>query len=237
MLEMMNNNCGIYCWTNKVTRKKYIGQSVNLKNRKNSFLNFKYRYGGKLIDNARKKYNNKTYWEYTIIENNVPKEILNTKETFYINLFETTNRNKGYNILKENTDSLKKKIYQCDINNGDIIKAYDAIIETEEEYDNSSICACLKHKMSYYKNYIWLYQDEYENYIYSTIQKVKMVKAHYVSDSTREKMSKSRKGRKNLCMEKHFQRKQEKNYPNLVLVKNCHQNTAIKSVIKYNNLI
>lgn len=35
----MNNNCGIYCWANKITGKKYIGQSRNLSNRKN-FLYF-----------------------------------------------------------------------------------------------------------------------------------------------------------------------------------------------------
>lgn len=104
MNKETNKNCGIYCWTNKVNNKKYIGQSNNLKRRKKQFLSFNklycsYKYSNtSLIDNARIKYNSSEYWEYEILEYCFPEE-LNDREEMYIYFYNTTNRNLGYNIL------------------------------------------------------------------------------------------------------------------------------------------
>lgn len=57
----------IYCYTNKINSKKYIGQTTDEKRRRIKFFNLKQRYGGRLIDNARKKYNSSDYWVYKVL--------------------------------------------------------------------------------------------------------------------------------------------------------------------------
>lgn len=93
----MENNVGIYCWRNVVTNKRYIGQSQNLLKRKNQFIHFNNRYGGKLINDVRKHYNDTWYWDYEVLEYCCVDK-LNEREEYYINLFDSTNREKGYNL-------------------------------------------------------------------------------------------------------------------------------------------
>ena len=59
----MQTKSGIYKWTSP-SGKYYIGQAVNLRRRKNDFLNFKrpYTRKGSAIDNAREKYNDASLW-------------------------------------------------------------------------------------------------------------------------------------------------------------------------------
>lgn len=94
------NNCGIYCWTNKVNGKKYIGQAVNLKVRKRKFLNWNNpKYAGDYINQARIKYNSNEYWNYEILEF-CNKEDLNEKETYYISYFKSNLKEFGYNLTE-----------------------------------------------------------------------------------------------------------------------------------------
>ena len=84
---------GIYMWTSP-SGKSYIGQSVNLQKRKYAFLCFGDRYGGQKINRARKKYNHKSLWNYTILEYcDIDK--LDEREEYYISLYNTINN--GYN--------------------------------------------------------------------------------------------------------------------------------------------
>lgn len=92
-----SKNCGIYCWTNKVNDKKYIGQSDDLHRRYSAFLYFNNTYSGDLINKARIKYNSADYWNYEVLEY-CTKEELNEKEIMYIYLFNTTDRRLGYNL-------------------------------------------------------------------------------------------------------------------------------------------
>ena len=63
----MERKSGIYMWTSP-SGKSYIGQTVNLKKRYNSFLRFNKNYSGDKINNARKKYNNESDWKYEVLE-------------------------------------------------------------------------------------------------------------------------------------------------------------------------
>ena len=89
----MERKSGIYMWTSP-SGKSYIGQSVDLQKRKGAFLRFGDRYGGQKINRARKKYNNKDYWKYKVLEYcGVDK--LDECERYYIELYDTVNN--GYN--------------------------------------------------------------------------------------------------------------------------------------------
>lgn len=113
----MAKNSGIYCWTNLANGKKYIGKSVDLNGRKTEFLNFHYGYGGRLINNARRKYDSADYWQYEVLEY-CDITLLNDKEKHYIKLHNSTDRDKGYNLTEggegvvgfHHCDETKKKL-------------------------------------------------------------------------------------------------------------------------------
>lgn len=99
----------IYKWDNVVTHKSYIGKSLSPKCRYNWFLQFDDHYAGPHIDKARKKYNDKKHWKYSILfsitsnDRNTINDILNTKEIEYISLYKTNNKDVGYNISSGGT--------------------------------------------------------------------------------------------------------------------------------------
>lgn len=91
-------NCGIYMWLCTPTNKCYIGQSSELRRRKNLFLRFDvWKYAGEFINKARRKYNSPEFWEYKILEYCAPDE-LNAKEEMYIYLYNSNNQDLGYNL-------------------------------------------------------------------------------------------------------------------------------------------
>ena len=110
----MEKKSGIYMWTSP-SGKSYIGQSVNLADRRREFVRFDQYYAGHRINNARKKYNNESDWEYKVLEYCEPSE-LNEKEIYYIALYDTYHN--GYNqciggsttLGYKFTDEQKKKL-------------------------------------------------------------------------------------------------------------------------------
>lgn len=92
---------GIYCFTNKVNGKKYIGQSCNIENRykshKRNYLNANLQtYNGKFYRALRKYgFDNFTFTILEASENFNQKE-LNQKEIYYINKFDSFIN--GYNM-------------------------------------------------------------------------------------------------------------------------------------------
>lgn len=84
---------GIYCITNLVNNKKYIGQSVDIENR---WYHEKKLYGiNKHLKSAFQKYGLENF-SFEILEECAVEE-LNQKEKEYIEKFNTTNREVGYN--------------------------------------------------------------------------------------------------------------------------------------------
>ena len=95
-------NC-IYCYTNKVNGKKYIGQTVDFLIRHKQHINQAYNENCKAYDYAFhcaiRKYGIENF-EIEILKENLPKqEDLNCWECYYIDKFNTLVKNKkGYNV-------------------------------------------------------------------------------------------------------------------------------------------
>jgi group I intron endonuclease len=110
---------GIYCFTNRINNKKYIGQSVNLEERYKSHLrNYNNpnntSYSGKFY-RALRKYGVENFdYEILYSENFLSTETLNELEIYYIKLFDSFNN--GYNMNKGgNYTSGHKILWEEDI--------------------------------------------------------------------------------------------------------------------------
>ena len=97
--------CGIYCIKNKTTGKRYIGQSVNIYSRwrghkaelKNNSHDNDY------LQKAWNKYGEKDF-EFFILEE-CEQSLLDEKERFYIEKYNTLNRSFGYNLKSGGQDT------------------------------------------------------------------------------------------------------------------------------------
>lgn len=92
------NEIGIYMVENKVNNKKYIGSSKNLRQRKNMhFYDLKHkRQTNPIFIEEYIKYGHENF-EFKIIELCNKEDLLN-KEQYYMDLYESYNTEKGYNI-------------------------------------------------------------------------------------------------------------------------------------------
>ncbi len=88
---------GIYKITNKVNGKIYIGQSINIEQRWIDHKKRSKRYKTPLYEEIRKYGLDNFIFE--VIEE-CSLELLNDKENFWIKYYNSTDKNKGYNILK-----------------------------------------------------------------------------------------------------------------------------------------
>lgn len=96
---------GIYCIENIITNKKYIGQSKNIGNR---WYRHKYELNHGTHDNdylqkAWNKYDEINF-KFYILEYCKPEK-LNEKEIYYIKLYNTINRDYGYNLKSGGQDN------------------------------------------------------------------------------------------------------------------------------------
>ena len=96
---------GIYCITCTVNGKKYIGCSKNIYSRINCH---KYYLRDRKVKNDNiyfiedyHKYRNENFY-YEVLE--YITNDLKDREYYYINLYDTTNREKGYNLRRDNSE-------------------------------------------------------------------------------------------------------------------------------------
>lgn len=124
---------GIYCIENLTTKKKYVGQSVDIKSRIAKHINelTHVKHHNDYLQNAWNKYGPEDFIFYTLEECQI--EALDERECYYIELLNTLNRDCGYNlktggqsggaivsdyVRKKMSDSIKKS-YQS---NPDLIE-------------------------------------------------------------------------------------------------------------------
>jgi len=87
----------IYCIEHVQSRKKYIGQTKNFKNRISSHKSdLRKNKDSVMLQRAWNKYGAINFIFYSV-EICKPEE-LDEKEIYYISLFDTTNKHKGYNL-------------------------------------------------------------------------------------------------------------------------------------------
>lgn len=90
--------CGIYCIENNVNHKKYVGQSVNIERRwshHKSLLNNQ-KHDNDYLQKSWDKYGACSFNFYVLCE--CEEYDLDVLEVYYINFFDSTNENNGYNI-------------------------------------------------------------------------------------------------------------------------------------------
>lgn len=139
----------IYCAYNKINNKRYIGQTIQrLSERKSAHYN---KNGCPYFHHALLKYA-VTDWDWFILDECNSLEELNEKEKYWINFYDTTNHDKGYNIQsggqdsKPNDEEVRYARQRFLENNGVIyepVKRHKNIrcVETNKTYKNAAVAS------------------------------------------------------------------------------------------------
>lgn len=166
----------IYKYTSP-SGKMYIGQTIREKERRTKFLNIKGKYSSPKIDNARRKHNPENFlyevlFEYLSEDKGEIANILNVKEIFYINEYDSIN--KGYNCQsggvcdinneesrKVTTLKISKTVLQYSLN-GEFLKEWISTMDIERELgiEHTQISGNCLGKTKYCHNSIFKYKTE-----------------------------------------------------------------------------
>lgn len=171
-------NYFVYKHTNLINNKVYIGITKQKPNRRwHNGLGYK---NNKYFFSSIQKYGWKNF-KHEILYKNLSFEEANIKEIELIEKYDSTNRNKGYNIhtggdarkgqsMPKGYDSPKHKVVeQYDID-GNFIREYGGLrqIERETKYNHKTIQHCCVGECKSAYGYQWKYKDS--NKIISKIE-------------------------------------------------------------------
>lgn len=132
---------GIYCIENSISKKKYIGQSVNIKERwnKHKYELKRNEHDNDYLQNAWNKYGEDSFKFYILEE--CEQFELDDKEIYYIEQYNIINRKYGYNLktggqnnpraTEESNKKLSKKVKESYVSNPSLIekRKKDALIQ------------------------------------------------------------------------------------------------------------
>lgn len=179
-----NYDGGIYCITNNVNNKKYVGQTYDLKyrwNRHKSDLNCN-RHHNKHLQSAWNKYGENSF-TYSILEY-CSIEILDDREIYWIYFYQSQNQTYGYNLAdgglgcrgyKHTEEEIMKMrmiqnpepILQISLE-GVILNEFVSAGEAGDYIGKESVsaikrcCDGNKYKQAY--GYIWIYKKDLPNF-------------------------------------------------------------------------
>lgn len=164
----MEENYKIYMHKNKINDKVYVGQT------KQSLMR-RWRHNGvgyiesPLFWNAIQKYGWDNFEHIVLVDQIKTKEKADILERYYISLYQSNDRQYGYNILDGGEDTMHKTVpvYQYALD-GAFICAYPSIIDAAKIFNGSldakvvHIRQCLTGKRKTYKGFMWsvLYFDK-----------------------------------------------------------------------------
>ena len=159
--------CGIYKYTNIVNGKVYIGLSTNVDKRENYHYEATYnendgRYKNHLYSAMRKYGYDK--FKFEILEE-CPKEKLRERERYYINLYQSNDREKGYNLTQggEHGEHYTRNVYKVDIKTGEIVEKFRSVSEADRSIGGAgNVSSACRYKTRQAKGFLWRYADEYD---------------------------------------------------------------------------
>lgn len=161
----------IYCYTNKINNKKYIGITRRtLEQREKNHISEAYNYNSPKYHTpfkcAIRKYGIDNF-DKVILDTAIDIEEANKKEKQYIEKYRTYcygKNNWGYNATKggDGVARMYRKIVQLNKNDGKLIKIFETISEAEAELNISHISECLHNKIPSIGGYCWMYLEQYK---------------------------------------------------------------------------
>ena len=170
---------GIYGIRNIINGMIYIGQSHNIHKR---WIQHKYELNTQIhhnrkLQNAWNKYGEENFYFFVIEK--CEQDIINEREIFWIDYYNSANRDCGYNLstggenssegsvwsdeMKDKASKLRnpKKVVQVDIY-GNIVKIWRSASNADRTLglNSSNIIKCCEHKAIHCGNYLWFYEDD-----------------------------------------------------------------------------
>lgn len=160
---MIKEDYKIYMHKNKINNKVYIGQTKQkLEKRWKNGFSYK---GSKYFWNAIQKYGWDNFEHILLIDDIESQTKANLIERYYIYLYNSTNKEYGYNIDAGGAQAVQmrgvqcKVVYQYDLN-GKFIMKYTSIADASRTTNTNinSIVACCKGKQKTAGGYQWSYE-------------------------------------------------------------------------------
>jgi len=208
----------IYLFINKINGKRYIGQSIRVRDRISEHIQNVINKKNCVLYNAINRYGLENF-EFSIIDsaNNIIE--LNNKEIVYINLYKSNNRNFGYNIESGGKNSLaspetKKKlsdqrkgrkqndgwvnkrnlkiskvVLKIDKEKNIILETYKSLADAgRTNSDGLSYQQLLRKCLGYSKNKDYSYWCYEDDFLSSNINKYKQINYKELTEFTEEEL-------------------------------------------------